>query len=288
MQMQLDFLILGSGWTSTFLIPLLKSSQLSYAATTRSGGNDTIPFAFDVDIERSELETRFRSLPDAHTILITFPIVKSGASKLLVELYSSTRAGTVNHRDIRFIQLGTTSMWGSTPHRGNQIRTKTSHQWFTRHSSFSETDRSKCETEFLSLPNAHTTVLNLSGLYGGARHPKNWIPKVASTKDIVRLKGSLHLLHGDDLAKAIVAVHQHFSRASGQRWILTDLRVYDWWEVILTLDEEENTQRPTWIRELMNEPDGPRALPRPVEDLGRALDSREFWQVFDVVPRQKP
>ena len=34
---EVDVLILGAGWTSTFLIPLLEEEKLSYAATTRDG-----------------------------------------------------------------------------------------------------------------------------------------------------------------------------------------------------------------------------------------------------------
>lgn len=63
------------------------------------------------------------------------------------------------------------------------------------------------------------TVLNLSGLWGGARHPKNWMDRVAATKEQLASKTSLHLIHGLDVARAIIAVHQNFSKAKGQRWV---------------------------------------------------------------------
>jgi hypothetical protein len=39
------------------------------------------------------------------------------------------------------------------------------------------------------------------------------------------------MIHGHDVARAILAVHAHPTRATGERWILTDNRVYDWWDL---------------------------------------------------------
>ena len=39
------------------------------------------------------------------------------------------------------------------------------------------------------------------------------------------------MIHGSDVARAILAVHAHFDRATGERWMLTDGRVYDWWDL---------------------------------------------------------
>lgn len=44
-------------------------------------------------------------------------------------------------------------------------------------------------------------------------------------------QGSLHLIHGDDVARAVLAVHHAFDKAAGQRWLLTDGRIYDWWDL---------------------------------------------------------
>ena len=38
-----------------------------------------------------------------------------------------------------------------------------------------------------------------------------------------------------------------------------------------------------WVQDLMEET-GIRSLPRNVELLGRALDSREFWKTFELRP----
>jgi hypothetical protein len=48
---------------------------------------------------------------------------------------------------------------------------------------------------------------------------------------------------------------------------------------------EDRNPHARWVLELMNEHDV-RALPRPIQALGRALDSREFWDVFGLAPRR--
>jgi hypothetical protein len=104
--MPVDILILGAGWTSSFLIPLCQQQAISYAATTRSGTHSTIKFVFDPD---SDVLEPFESLPDATSILICFPIAKSEASKRLVNLYMKSRRNP--NVNACFIQLGTSGIW---------------------------------------------------------------------------------------------------------------------------------------------------------------------------------
>lgn len=73
--------------------------------------------------------------------------------------------------------------------------------------------------------------------------------------------------------------------------MLTDMMVYDWWALILGWgdggmegkDHDVKGPLPAWVRELMDEEDV-RALPRSVEQLGRAYDSREFWTKLGLTP----
>ena len=100
-----DILILGAGWTSSFLIPLCKKRGITFAATTRSGREDTIRWEFDPEGDSEA----YRVLPDASTVLITFPITVKGASERLVRNYLSMR--TTDRLQTQFIQLGSTSVW---------------------------------------------------------------------------------------------------------------------------------------------------------------------------------
>ena len=109
-------------------------------------------------------------------------------------------------------------------------------------------------------------------------------------------------MHGEDVARAILAVHDRFAEAIGQRWMLTNVRVYDWWDLAAAWGSEDvkddgvvekgkiarvgngaKGPHPRWVRELMNE-EGIRALPRSPEVIGPGMDSREFWNTFELEP----
>lgn len=64
----------------------------------------------------------------------------------------------------------------------------------------------------------------------------------------------------------------------GRRWIVTDGRVYDWWEVVMVFGKERERG---WVGELMRER-GVRGLPREGRELGRRLDGGAFWGAVGV------
>jgi hypothetical protein len=76
--------------------------------------------------------------------------------------------------------------------------------------------RAIAEDELITLGG---TVLNLSGLWGGERQPKHWLDRVADTKEKLASKQSLHMVHGLDVGRSIIAVHDRFPKAAGQRWV---------------------------------------------------------------------
>lgn len=133
-------------------------------------------------------------------------------------------------------------------------------------------------------------MLNLAGLWGGERNPKNWVLRILDTKEKLVEKTSVHLIHGIDVAYAIVALMRDFT--PGQRWMLTDLRVYDWWDLASVWGDGGNGdpvrrtgKQPDWVRELMVET-GVRSLPRSAEMLGRVMDSMDFWVRFKMMPKR--
>lgn len=274
-----DLLILGAGWTSTFLIPQLNSTSTTHAETTTTGRDSTIPFKFDPD--SSDLDP-YKHLPSAQTILITFPLVGKGQAKHITSLYRSIH-GSDNH----WIQLGSTGIFNQEP------------EWNTEDSAYDEEDRRAiAEDELRSCVDG--CVLNLSGLYGGTRKPRNWLARLAKSKEDVRKRKAVHFVHGDDVARAIIATHRNFT--PGKRWLIADLRVYDWYDLLMSFSaleeeeeeegdesEEEERQRlqiGKWVGELMAE-EGVRALPRSLDTLGRKLDSRGFWQYMGIWPRHQ-
>lgn len=293
-----DILILGAGWTSTFLIPLLQDEKKKYAATTTTGRESTIKWSFDPAASTSD---SYKTLPEAATILVTFPLTGKGQSHKLVQFYHETHKSRPH-----FIQLGSTGIWqsGATPDR---------ELWITRHSHYdTHNPRAVAEDELKSLGGV---ILNLSGLWGGARQPATFVSRIFKSRRDVAEKTSLHMVHGRDVARAIYAVMQDWPGAS--RWMLTDGFVYDWWSLLAGWgsghssaanhanhatsatqhavteatkggkgaagDEDAEGKVLDWVRECMQEKNV-RALPRSMEMLGRCYDSREFWETFKLTP----
>ncbi|KAH9897379.1 hypothetical protein F4778DRAFT_782965 [Xylariomycetidae sp. FL2044] len=343
-----DILILGAGWTSTFLLPLLHREHISHAATTRDGRQDTIRFTFD---PTSDDPAPFRALPHARTVLITFPLQGRGPASKLVSLYERTHhhhpaprssssethqqqgeeEGQPKPHHHHFILFGATSIWNAptwqdetSPYDTSNPRAIAEDELLSLASSFSSSSSS-------STTSASASVLSLAGLYGGARQPRDWVDRVIRGKEDLRAKGALHVIHGEDVARAVVALHRQRwrrseseseSAAAGKRWLLCDLHVYDWWDLVedwataglrLELEEEEEDRKGAggggeggeekgkgnegerekrierhrellgWVGELMVE-EGVKALPRDTERLGRRLDGRAFWKAMGIWP----
>ncbi|MCJ1284357.1 hypothetical protein MMC26_003688, partial [Xylographa opegraphella] len=237
-----SILILGAGWTSTFLIPLLEARQISHAATSTTGRPGTLPFKFDPSSPSLE---PYHFLPSANTILITFPLKGPHQSTHLLSLYRDSHPDATPN----WIQLGSTGIF--------QIADQ--ELWVTRHSTYDrENARAVAEDELLALGGC---VLNLSGLWGGTRQPRDFVKRVVASKEQLKGKSSLHMVHGMDVARAVVALHERFTK--GERWMLTDMLVYDWWALILGWGErgskgkDEDAEGPLlgWVRELMVEED---------------------------------
>lgn len=287
---EVELLVLGAGWTSTFLLPILEKQGISYAATTTDGRDGTIPFRFDPD---SDDTGQFKRLPAAATVLITFPLKNKGPARRLTKLYADTHQGggggggnAADAKKPHFIQLGVTSIWKGTD------------GWQDESSPHDKSDvRGIAEDELMEV--ADGAVLDLSGLYGGSRQPRNWVDRVVKTKEDLRAKGAVHLIHGQDVARAILALHRNFT--PGKRWLLCDMHIYDWWDLIedwaitaLGAAEEnpasaseaevaKQNQLLTWVGELMQE-EGVKALPRDSARLGRVLDGRAFWKAMGIMP----
>ena len=269
-----DILILGAGWTAGFLIPQLQKEGLTYAATTTSGRDNTVPFKFNPDSGSVE---PYKRLPSARTVLITFPLKGHGQAKTLVGLYRAAHGAHNN-----WIQLGATTIYNQLPG-----------DWSDDGAPYNKEDaRAIAEDELMK--EAQGCVLNLSGLYGGERVPSKWLPRIVKSKDDVSKRGAVHFVHGEDVARAIIATHRNFT--PGKRWIVSDMRVYDWYDLIMSFsaegsemsaeEAEEKLQYAKWVGELMVE-EGIRALPRGMEVLGRKLDSRGFWQHHGLWPRHQ-
>ena len=195
-----------------------------------------------------------------------------GQSRRLVENYErvhSSEDSAKEKRERKWIQLGSTGVW-----KGDG--------WHDRSSPIDlENARAVAEEELLAILGERACILNLAGLWGGERHPRHWISRVAQTKEEVKGKSCLHLVHGDDVAKGIVGCLEKWEGVGGGRWIVCDLRAWDWWDLILGWSLADEYRR--WVLELMDE-EGLKALPRQRGSFPRTLDGRDFWRAVGLRP----
>ena len=147
---QVDVLILGAGWTSTFLEPLLGSHNISFSSTTRNGRNNSIQWSLlpssgdDVDVSL---------LPSAKYVIITFPSPSADALRAFLKKYEAEK-----NYDVKWVLLSSTRPFTST--------------YNNRHSPQDPTmnpERQASEKALLAHSNNRGCVLHLAGLWGGER-----------------------------------------------------------------------------------------------------------------------
>ncbi|KAF2754374.1 hypothetical protein EJ05DRAFT_468773 [Pseudovirgaria hyperparasitica] len=281
-----DILILGTSWTTTFLTPLLRAHNITHATTSTTARPGTLPFHFvpstpstDQDDDEVGSQAQYTALPPATLILITFPLTTASHTTQLTRHYTATHPSATPY----FVLLGSTRIFTPTPS--------------SPLSYDASSPRAVAEDTLLALYPSRATVLNLAGLYGqssrhSARDPRSWLSRVAPGKEALGRKGALHLVHGGDVARGVLGGAKE--QIWGRRWIVTDLHWYDWWELAFAwgdgrLDhgadagKDGDGEYREWVMQLMEE-HGVRALPRPVEVVGRVLDSRAFWRAVGMVP----
>ncbi|KAI8069077.1 uncharacterized protein B0P05DRAFT_573542 [Gilbertella persicaria] len=260
----LPMLILGLGWTGQFLAELLVSLQLNYAATTRDGRNNTIQWSMpsvcqDIDVS---------SLPFAKTVLVTFPVMQPECMSALMDAYE-----TKHQAKTQWILLSSTRPFNSNP--------------ADRHTPLDRSkDTGRMGAEDVVIKHGGS-VLHLAGLWGGQRQPKNWVPRFP-TQEAIRnklLARQLHLIHGKDVARSIVAVHDQFK--PGERWIVTDNGCYDWIKLFLVWGSEEQIAIARDLAahdETCHQALGSGSLEEIVARGGvkPRLDSSEFWETFGL------
>jgi hypothetical protein len=173
---EVDMLIFGLGWTSTFLVPILNKAKINFAGTTTTGRDGSYKFNFDFNPARETSEDhleQYRVLPTAKTLLITFPIRGKEAMKFFLKSYKETHE---KNEDYQVILLGSSGIWTI---EGQE-------QWVTRHSKY-DVKNGRAEAEDWLLEQGGC-ALNLSGLWGGERMVKHWIDRVAATKEQLKSK----------------------------------------------------------------------------------------------------
>ncbi|CAO1616424.1 unnamed protein product [Jaminaea pallidilutea] len=297
---RVDVLLLGSGWTSSFLLPALFANDITFAYTNRSGVKPQgLPLAGHPPIRwtcpssgdsRMQWRKSFREFPIARMVVVVMPLKDDIAARELVASYQSFVHEKGGQERTKWCVLSSTGVFGPGQHSSSSPVSN-------------PTPRSHAEDALAQLAKSDATILSLAGLYGGStRHPQNWLSKVASDQEKLASKGSLHLLHGKDVARAVLGVWRQVGNGKvwDSRWIVTDGRVYDWWQLVTQLPQTyaERSQYKQWVEALRKQYDVG-SLPRSVADahrpeqqlprfLERALSSDEFWKAIGERPSVGP
>ncbi|KAI7851589.1 hypothetical protein BDC45DRAFT_445264 [Circinella umbellata] len=271
---EIPILILGLGWTGHFLVELLSQLHIGYAATTRHQTSGTIQWELPQDNNKCT-QVDVSNLPRAQTVLITFPVLSQVCMTALINSYESKYGGKT-----QWVLLSSTRPFSGNPS--------------DRHGPIdsSKDTSGRMNGEYVILKRGGT-VLHLSGLWGAQRQPRNWVPRFA-TEQAIRgklLARQLHLIHGKDVARAILSIHQQFDKAIGERWIATDGGCSDWIQLFLAWGSEEQIKT---ARDLVNNDSvcrqtlGDGSLEDIVARGGvmSRLDSRDFWNTFQLHPNE--
>ncbi|KAJ2847441.1 hypothetical protein GGI22_005975, partial [Coemansia erecta] len=215
--MVVPVLILGSGFVGEYLTELLTRKGVDFIATTTDGRKGTTQWRLPQPEEDAKIN--FHTLPPARSIVITFPVQGKDSAKRLVDGYvKHSRALANNSAEFAepyWIYLGSTR-----PFKGSPSTRLTDPDIAA--------GGSRVEAEEYLINEHGGCVLNLAGLWGGARDPKNW-SRFYPDKEKLRKRladRSLHLIHGGDVARAIYAAIPHPAASSG-RWLVSDRRVHD-------------------------------------------------------------
>lgn len=122
---RVDILLLGSGWTSQFVIPLFEEHSIKSAFTTRSSNpslnSQSKCYSFklpdeplpddDVESEQTvqEIQDACQVLPSAKMIVQVFPCKSRERVRNLVKAYHQSHPG----QRVDWVQLGSTGAWPS-------------------------------------------------------------------------------------------------------------------------------------------------------------------------------
>ena len=213
-----SILLLGSGWTSKFLVPAIRSNNISFARTRRSiseESDDDVKNIFPFSLDDSITAQACQHLPAAQMVVTIFPLKVHLVQKLISAYEQATSCSPA------WLALGSTGAWqrpgvsnSNSPINPDNERAQAEEALLSLHEGQKEAGRK-------------TAVLNLAGLYGDERIPANFAKRAADTKEKLKAKTSLHLVHGKDVGRAILGMYnalqdnEHAKQAWGKRWIVT-------------------------------------------------------------------
>ncbi|KAJ2456180.1 hypothetical protein EV183_000106 [Coemansia sp. RSA 2336] len=269
--MSIQVLVLGRGFVGEYLDDAL--DDMSVASTTTDGRENTIKWKFSTDTPLD-----FSALPAAiDSVVVTFPVQGEAAMRQLVDGYLAYhRSLNADYKSPRWIYLGSSRAFKQVPS-----------------SRFTKPDLNagglRAFAEECLINEYGGCVLNLVGLWGGKRVPREWSRFYTKDKLRNRLNDrSLHLIHGADAARAIRACICYKGELPAGRWLVSDDRVYDMLQVMIGAEPIrmylEELLQDEQIQSLLNARTVDEVRLGPSE-VTKRIDSSHFWSHFDIQPQ---
>ncbi|KAJ2784875.1 hypothetical protein GGI15_002128 [Coemansia interrupta] len=273
----IDVLILGRGFVGKYLEELLHTQDISFRSTTTDGRDGTIKWRLPDHQTHADDGNSFAVLPAADTVLVTFPLQGEAPAMYLIHGYLDYHATTLNTSiKPRWIYLGSTRPFKEIPSTR-----------FTKPNISAGGPRT--EAEELIIKTFNGCVLNLAGLWGGERIPEGW-SRFYKDKEKLRSRlndRSLHLIHGADVARSILAVIRKRDLPGG-RWLISDKHTYDMLQILIRDPRvrgflEELIQDDESVRKLLGT-DKIDEIKMGESQVTLRIDSSHFWSGFDIEP----
>lgn len=202
--------ILGSGYTAKFVWPLASARYQSVLATSRQPDKhlSDVPSRQRVRFDLSEAET-WRNIPEGADLLWCFP-----AEPLVLVRQFAERLNPLTRR---IVVLGSTSAYD---HSGSHDYPP---PWIDESASLDLTKTRVEGEEFLRRQGS--IVLRVTGIYGPARNPIEWIKsgRVGPSRKYV------NLVHVEDLAAICLTALEHGT--SGEAYNVSDGTPRTWQDI---------------------------------------------------------
>lgn len=202
--------LLGCGFVGKYLNDFLKKENYDIILTSRNPEVNLSEFSNTIKFDLSDPLT-YQNIPENSEIIFLFP---AEPFELVQNFYNYIH--TKSH--IRIV-LGTTSIY-------------TDKTGIINESSSIDADNKRFHGESFLMKKG-SIILSLSGIYGGTRHPFDWLNKGL----IKNANKTVNLIHVNDICHIILKFLQ--SDVNSERFNISDGSIY-WWRELWKIGKDRN------------------------------------------------
>lgn len=215
-----SLVILGSGYTGRYVLPLACSYYTAVLATSRRPAEHLthLPETLRIEFDLASPET-WTNIPASADLLWCFPAMPLESVRQLAE--------AINAAARRLVVLGSTSAYAVS----NQ--TDCPPPWIDETAPISQSTPRVQGEEFL-MKQCGATILRVAGIYGPGRNPLDWI----RSGRVVPSKKYVNLIHVEDLAAICLAALK--LEQAGEVYNVSDGTPRTWDDIYLTARKRWN------------------------------------------------